>query len=146
MPRNISSHYVLAAHFLPTRGQSHLKLVRAVRRRQFRTVRRPWLDGPRPRNLTHPSPNQTTLTLADCPPSKVGQSATLESILSRLKPRIVHSTLDQKHIVHAHPFLHLWTVRRPQLDGPHKHRSTCGKLQSLWLGLRTVRPQGLNGP
>jgi hypothetical protein len=110
------------------------------------TVRPPWPDCLRPGNLEHQSSDQEELTHADRLPYKVGPSVTWESVLSRLILRTVRSTNPKNHTVPAQ------TNLAPADSPPNKAgRSTqyfrdCAESNLLWSGLRTVRPQGPDGP
>jgi hypothetical protein len=108
--------------------------------------RQPWPDRPRPGNFEHQGSDHEELTHADCPPYKAGRSATWESVLSRLRPLIVHSTSAQKHTVPAQTNL-APADGPPSLAGQSaQHYRDCAESNLLWLGLRTVRPQGPDGP
>jgi hypothetical protein len=95
--------------------------------------------------MEHQSLDYIEITNTDCPPYKVRRSATWESVLSRLRPLTVRNTNTQKHTVPAQTNL-------APADGPPTPAGQsaqlyrdCAEGDTLWSGLRTVRPQGPNG-
>jgi hypothetical protein len=112
---------------------------------KVRTVRQPWPDRPTPSNSEHQSSDYVEITHANCPPYKVGRSATCELVLSELRPRTVCSTSAQKHTVPAQTNL-------APMDGPPTSAGQsaqlyrdCAEGDPLWSGLQTVRSQGPDG-
>jgi hypothetical protein len=74
--------------------------------------------------LEHQSSDHEELTHADCPPFKVGWSATWESVLSGLRPRKSVVQVPKNTQSLPKQIWHLRTVRRPWPNSPHNNIGT----------------------